>query len=111
MFTLSQIQPISRYNRNIKNNHNTKKDTSTLRNIKFKPNQQKALVRKADKENTTFIIKEDIGNNKVLEVFTKNNILQLKSDPSIRFQKNIKNKINQCRHLFTDPAKKSLKTI
>ena len=60
---------------------------------------------KADKGNTTVIISTDNLHNKVQNFMKENNIMELKHDPTDKYQNTVKQLIKIAKHLITNKQK------
>lgn len=79
-----------------------------IKSIKQKVKNNKLIITKSDKGNTTVILNKQIYIDKTIEFLNKNNIQQIKRDPTNIFQTNIKNTIKDTKYIFDIKSKKSL---
>ena len=84
-------------------NHNNiyaKRQSHIADNIKQKLQIGKAMITRADKGRTTVIITIEEYNSKTLDFIHNNNFNPLNSNPTVKFQKNIKENLKQCNMII-----------
>ena len=94
---------------NIKTSYN--KETKTFNGIKKKLIDNNSIVTKADKGQTLVILTNEDYKRKINEFFINNNIVEIKSDPTDRFNSNMKSVLNKTKYIITNDEKKYLKMI
>lgn len=67
----------------------------TTNNLKKKLKEHNVLILKADKGNTTVLMNKQEYIDKTEQFISANDILEIKKDPTIKFQNNIKNCVNR----------------
>lgn len=83
-------------------------DRKTLKTLKDKLRDNKILVLKADKGNTTVLVKQDDYVKKTEEFINDNGIVEIKKDPTVNFQNNIKTAIRSTNLILTKEEKGKL---
>ena len=86
-------------------------EIKTVKQIKNKLNEHKAIAIKSDKGNTTVILPKDTHQQKVYDFIHSNNIRSIDSDPTMKYVKCINQAINKCTHLFDETTCRRLKPI
>ena len=94
---------------NIKTSYN--KETKIFNEIKRKLIDNNNIVTKADKRQTPVILTNEDYKRKIQEFFINNNIIEIKSDPTDRFNSNVKSVLNKTKYIITNDEKKYLKMI
>jgi hypothetical protein len=89
----------------------TDKDKSILNMIKQKQLQHNLTFIKGDKGNCTVIMKTNDLQEKAYTFFKENRISELPQDPTISYEKILKNTIYQCTHIVPNTQKPYFKQI
>lgn len=79
----------------------TYNEQATLAHINKKLTNHEALIVKADKSSTAVIMYKQDYNNKTLEFFKANNITEIKTDPTQKYQDTLKKLLKNCNFLLT----------
>ena len=94
---------------NIKTSYN--KETKIFNEIKRKLIDNNSIVTKADKGQTVIILTNEDYKRKIQEFFINNNIIEIKRDPTDRFNSNVKSVLNKAKYIIMNEEKKYLKMI
>lgn len=100
-----QIQEGQHDHTHIKHNRNQK---HTIHTIKEKVANDKLIIVKADKGNTTVIMEANMYIQKTIEFLTENNATKIDSDPTTSYQRHIKEAIKNTHYSINQRDKKSL---
>lgn len=76
-----------------------------IKNIKNKIVNSDIIFKKADKGNSLVILNNNDYNTKIMDFLKESQAMQLKSDPTKRFQTNVKNCIKSCKNILKDQNK------
>jgi hypothetical protein len=71
-----------------------------MRSLKNKLLDNKAMITKADKGNSIVVVDQDAYQEKVLRFIKENNFTNLINDPTNKFQKEIREVVNDCQQLI-----------
>jgi hypothetical protein len=91
-----------------KGNRNTEREYQewrTIKSIKQKLTSTQLIVTKADKGNTSIIMKEEEYNNKIEDFISNNNFTKLAHDVTNKQQYNIWNSINKSKNIISTNSK------
>jgi hypothetical protein len=77
-----------------------KKEKRILNQIKEKLISNNAVILKADKGNSIVIIYQNIYHEKVMDFIDNNNFTNITGDLTKKFQKELRNNINECPHII-----------
>lgn len=72
----------------------------TVRSLQQKIDNNDLIVTKADKGNSIVILNKDEYINKVQDIIHSDDFIPLRSDPTTRYNTEVKNNINHCKFLF-----------
>lgn len=81
---------------------------TTINSIKEKIQKDSLIVTKADKGNTTVIIKEDEYSSKITKCLEEMDLKKLPKDPTNKFYKETKEKINNFQYICTSQKEKRI---
>jgi hypothetical protein len=81
------------------------REWKTMKSIKHKIDINSLIVTKADKGNTTVIIKKEEYNNKIEEFITQNQFTKLAQDITNTIQKRIRNYLNRSKYIINKHEK------
>ena len=91
------------------NNHAQNKqhyyEKRTLNSIKRKLDFNRATIIKSDKGNTIVITYLDTYHTKIQEFINTNNFTRIASDPTKKFQKELRQAVNKCSHIIPTSTK------
>jgi hypothetical protein len=86
-------------------NDDNKKEYKCLKSIKHKLLDNYLVITRGDKGKTVVIISKEELDNKVLFFNTENGLNKLKKDPTVKFQKNVKEVLKKCRIIINSSNK------
>jgi hypothetical protein len=91
-------QLYKQYNGNhVLNTVHMKREKCTINKIKDKLLINKAIISQADKGNSIVITYQDDYHKKIFDFISNNNFTTVKSDLTRTFQRELRNKINECQ--------------
>ena len=74
-----------------------RKERKTTNQIKEKPTNNGAMISKANKGNSIMITYQDEYHKQVMYFISNNNFTTVKKDLTKKFQKDLRNDINECK--------------
>ncbi|XP_049940670.1 uncharacterized protein LOC126416829 [Schistocerca serialis cubense] len=86
-------------------NKNNQTEAATMKRLKQKLTNNNVLITRADKGNVTVLMDKEQYITKTKEYINTNAIQKLKSDPTTRFQANVKRTLKNIEHTLTDKQK------
>jgi len=76
-----------------------------IKNLKTEMENENITVMKADKSKAIILIDKDKRHEKVMQFIHDNNIPQIKTDPTTKFQKQTQQAIQQCKQMINKQKK------